>query len=363
MSTIIECGARREYAKNIIDAASAISDASALKNARLLITGATGLVGGAFVRTLLYLNRTQELNISLLLPVRSLERAKTALYGIYGRSEVSVFEADIEVPLNIEGKIDYMLHAASPTASKEFTSHPASVLTSVLKSNEALLDLARLKSVKKYLYISSMEAFGVTASSDTPAREEDLGYVSLSSPRSCYPEGKRVNELMCLCYAGEYGVNALSARLAQTFGAGIGPNENRVFAQFARSALKGENLVLRTKGESVGNYVHISDCVSALITLLLKGESGETYTVVGDNCSAKIKELAYLISSTLSGGKSRVVFDLPKDSGELSYAPDTCLRLDNSKLKTLGWTPVHSLADAIKSLGEDIKQFNGEEKA
>jgi len=353
---ISECSNRGEYGSVIAAAAQNAGDCGFLKNKTILISGATGLVGGALCRTLLYLSRTQALDIKLLLPVRSMESAKTDLYGVLDRREVLAFECDLKTKIDYDGGIDYIVHAASPTASKEFTARPASVLTDTLLANMALLELAKENQPAMYIYVSSMEAFGVTEKSEHALSESEIGKVDLSSVRSCYPEGKRVNELMTLCTAKEYGINALSVRLAQTFAAGVRKSENRVFAQFIRSALAGEELVLHTKGMSVGNYLHLADCAGALITLLKNGTSGETYTAVGDNCSLRIRELAQCVSDTVCGGASKVVFDIPEDIARLPYAPDTEMRLSNAKLKATGWQPAFGIKDAILSLAKDFQE-------
>ena len=76
-------------------------------------------------------------------------------------------------------------------------------------------------------------------------------------------------ENMCVAYGTQYEVPVKIARLAQTFGAGVLPGENRVFAQFARSAMKGSDIVLHTEGKSEGNYCYTADAVRALLTILV----------------------------------------------------------------------------------------------
>ena len=88
--------------------------------------------------------------------------------------------------------------------------------------------------------------------------------------------------------------------MAQTFGAGILPTENRVFAQFARSALKGEDIVLKTEGKSEGNYVYTIDAVKAILMLLYKGEAGQAYNVANESSHTTIRKMAELVSKTLS---------------------------------------------------------------
>ncbi len=350
---IIECPGRREYANCVKAAAEAASDKSAFADATVLVTGATGMVGGALCRTLLYLNRVYGLRLKLLCPVRS-EAGFGRLPGIYGRDEARVFVYEPDKTLAVEGKVDYVVHAASPTASAELRSSSADVIKSGALGILNMLELCREKQPRGMVFLSSMEAYGAM---NARASEDTAGYIDLTSPRSCYPEAKRFGECACACYASQYGVNALSARLAQVVGAGIKPGENRAYAAFAKSALRGENITLKTAGASMGNYVHVSDAVSGILTLLTKGAPGQIYNVCGDGCSLTVAELAQLIGKLLSDGKSKVVRETQADGKNLPFAPDTGIILDNSKLKALGWSSRFGLEDMILSLGRDLAEL------
>lgn len=168
------------------------------------------------------------------------------------------------------------------------------------------------------------------------------------------PKGKRLAECLCMSYASQYRVPVKVARLAQTFGAGVLPGENRVFAQFLRSALKGEDIVLHTKGQSVGNYCYTADAIEAILLLLVMGENGEAYTVVNEETTTAIADMADLVARYFSNGKSKVVFDIPQNNS-FGYAPDTKMRLSSQKLRNLGWTPRVSLFEAYKRMISDLK--------
>ena len=162
-------------------------------------------------------------------------------------------------------------------------------------------------------------------------------------------------ENLCAAYAHEYAVPVCAARLAQTFGAGVSKEDTRAFMQFAKSAMKGENIVLHTKGESVGNYVALKDAVNAILLLLTKGERGEAYTVSGDNTACPIKEMAKIAAETLSSPPVSVVFDIPEDAMQYGYAPDVKMHLCNCKLCALGWKPTMGLAEMFWEMAEDLK--------
>ena len=181
--------------------------------------------------------------------------------------------------------------------------------------------------------------------------ESELGEVNSFNVRSCYPLGKRMAENICYCYFKEYGVPVKIARLAQTFGHGILPEDNRVFAQFAKSVREGKDIVLHTLGNSMGNYCSIDDAVEGILTILIKGENGEAYNVVNENNSMTIRQMAELVAEKIAGGKIQVIFDIP-EGNPYGYASDTGIRLSGKKLEGLGWIAKDDLIEMYKQICE-----------
>ena len=171
-----------------------------------------------------------------------------------------------------------------------------------------MLDLGKEKQSEGVVYISSMEAFGAPDPEKPYVKEDDLGYIDIHNPRSCYPEGKRLCECMCSSYASEYKLPVRIARLSQTFGAGISYEENRVFAQFAKAAMNKTDIVLHTAGKSVGNYCYTRDAVMGILLLLVKGNDGEAYTVAHPEAHITIGDMAKMVAEKLANNEIKVVF-------------------------------------------------------
>lgn len=321
----------------------------ALRNSSFVITGATGLIGSLIVKYLLYANRTMNFGANIYAVVRNVEKADK-IFAEEKTDALTYVVADLtKEKVNCEGDCDYIVHAAAVTASKVMVSDPVGTICTSIDGTEKMLQLAVEKKAKAFIYISSMEIYGQPTVGGKTA-EKDLGYVDIENVRSCYPEGKRMCECLCTAYAAQYGVNIISARLAQTFGAGILPTENRVFAQFARSVMRGENIVLHTTGESEGNYVYTADAIAAIMTLLVKGKAGEAYNIANEDSHITIRNMAELVAREIAGEKIQVVIDIPEDSVSLGYAPPVKMWLDASKMRELGWKPEIGLVEAYKRM-------------
>lgn len=317
-----------------------------LKGTTIFVTGATGLIGSSLVRSLLAIG-----DIKVIAFVRNIEKAKS----IFPSNEKILFVVgDITKPIVCNNQVDYIFHCASITTSKLMIEKPVETLLTSIEGTKNVLNLARAKNIKSMVYISSMEMYGSFNNINHEVTEDDLGYINPLKVRSNYPESKRICENMCIAYMTEYKVPVRIARLAQTFGAGILPNENRVFAQFAKSAINGQDIVLHTKGLSEGNYCYTSDCMTGLLTILLKGKNGEAYNVSNPASHTTIVNMANMIANKIADGKIKVIFDIPKID-TFGYATDTKMKLNSDKLQLLGWIPQIGLEESYRRMIKDMK--------
>lgn len=317
----------------------------------VFITGATGLVGSMLVRTLC----AAPVDVTVIAHVRNEQKARAMFDGL----PVIYCPGDVTSPVSYWGKVDYIIHTASVTASRAFVTQPVETLLTAIDGTKNLLEFAREKKVSSMVYVSSMEAFGITDPSLERVTEKDLGYIDILSVRSSYSEGKRVCECLCAAYGAEYGVPVKIARLAQTFGAGVSVADGRVFAQFTKACLAGTDIVLHTEGKSMGNYCYTADAVRGLLTITLKGENGDAYTVVNPATSMQIREVAQLVSDTLTGGQTKIIFDIPESAYLYGYAPDVTMKLSGRKLMSLGWQPEVDLPEMFRRLAQSFRHQEG----
>jgi len=317
-----------------------------LANSSFLITGATGLIGSSLIRCLLALDK----DVRVLAPVRNKEKAKSMFDDLF--NQVEWMECDLKsCDYNQIGRVDYVIHCAAPTSSMFFVDSPVETIRVIYEATASLLEYSRCKNIKGFVYLSSLEVYG-SGLPDTIITEDMQGYWDAMSVRSSYPVAKRAVENLCCAYASEYGVPVKVARLTQTTGAGIARDDNRVIAQFARLAAKGEDIVLHTTGESARPYCYITDCVSALLYIMLKGKNGEAYNVANESTYISARGMAaYLRDNFNPSINVRVVLN-----DNMGYAPVSKLRLSTEKLCALGWQPRVDLKQMFERLIEYLSE-------
>ena len=223
--------------------------------------------------------------------------------------------------------------------------HPVETLRTAVEGTTAVLVYAKEAKVESVVYASSLETYG-SNHTDEWLNEDFQGYVNPLEVRSSYNIGKRTCECLCHAYAEEYGVNVTIARMTQTFGAGVEYNDGRVFAQFARKAIEGQNIELHTTGATSRMYCYTTDAVSAMLYLLLLGEKGEAYNIANKDSYISIRDMAQLVREEFNPNIEVVI--APKEGQ--GYAPETRLRLETSKIEALGWKPKYNLKDMFKRL-------------
>lgn len=331
-------------------AASTDIDWEKLAGASVLVTGATGLVGSACVRALLERNRAFGTGIRVRAMVRNVEKARAVLEGYGPEDGIALVVAEVETASPDACAADYVIHAACPTASRFFMEHPVETANAIVGGTVNMLENARAAGTKSFVYVSSMEVYGdgnAQPGLDHRLDEHAVGYCDPLSVRSCYPEGKRMAEQYCMAYAAEYGVPAKVARLAQTFGPGIPKDDRRIFALIARSALAGEDVVLKTTGASTRMYAYTADAVRALLTILLRGEAGQAYNVANPATYSSVRGMAETVAAECARAPMEVRVEVNPDA---PYPPEHHLPLDVSRLEALGWKPQVGLEGMYRNL-------------
>lgn len=322
----------------------------------VLITGASGMVGSCAARTIL--SRWPDARIVAL--DLNTEKAGSSLKEYLDDPRLTIIGQDICREIEFDGDVDYIIHTAGVTGgSKQHIDMPMRTISISLDGTVNVLEFARRKQVKGFVFTSSLEVYGKLPPEKEYVKETDGGYIDPTNVRSSYPESKRMCECICASYAKQYGVNAVIARLTATFGQGVNYSDGRVFAQFARSVIQGEDIVLRSTGETVRNYCDVRDCVTALMTLLQYGQAGEAYNIANKDTEISIRALAERFIKLFPESGTKLRFDIVEDIGKLGYNGTIRSCLAPDKLMELGWAPEHGLDDMIRSLVSSMKNSRG----
>lgn len=321
--------------------------ADELKNACIMITGANGMIGTALTQNLMELNDELNIDLKLLLMVRDENKLDKSLEKYVKSGNIKIIIGDVTDWRGIGEKADFIIHAASITVSKAMVEKPVEVIMTNVNGTKNILDHAKNIGARSVVYLSSMEAYGFTEN-EVLLDEKDMQYLNPLALRSSYPESKRMAENLCVAYFSEYGVPIKIIRLAQTFGKGVKENDTRVFAEFARCAKDGNDIVLLTDGASKRMYLDTSDAAAAIITVMLKGENGSAYNAANKETYCSIAEMAQMVADKIADNKIKVSF---KPNGSNShFSPPHKFFLDTSRIEGLGWKPEKDLIEMYREM-------------
>lgn len=320
-----------------------------LENSTVLITGASGMIGSYLMYVLASLNDLQSFNIKILALVRDKNKIPNYLKN---RIDIAVLEQDVCDRIIYNEKIDYIIHAASPASPTIMKKIPVETIMANTVGTLNTLKLAVKNNVKAYLYISSREVYGEPYDWQKEFDEETYGFVDPLLPRSCYSEGKKAAETMCMCFKEQYGLNVKIARPAHTYGPGMSIYDGRVQADFLKNIVNNEDIIMKSRGEAIRTYTYISDVIAGIFFILLNSDD-VVYNIADKNAKLSIKELAKLLVSLYPERKLKVKMELENDIK--GCAPFKLGIINSDKLIKLGWKPNISLNDGFKRTVEYIE--------
>jgi UDP-glucuronate decarboxylase len=321
-----------------------------LEGKTVFISGANGFLPAYLVESLLYLNREKESSqkIRVIGLVRNRDKALLRFSNYLDRPDFKIIVQDVCHIVQIDEKIDFIIHAASQASPKYYGVDPVGTLTANVIGTHNLLNLAKNNNVESFLFFSSGEVYGEVLPDRIPTKENDYGYVDPTNVRSCYAESKKMGENMCVSWFHQYGVPTKIVRPFHTYGPGMSLNDGRVYADFIADILNNRDLLIKSDGSAIRAFCYLADAVQGFLTVLLKGESGQAYNVGNDHGEASILDLANRLVSLYPEKRLKVIKQ--KIIPPPGYLRSNILRNcpDISKVRQLGWEPITSIEEGFQ---------------
>lgn len=319
-------------------------DLSEMDGKSIFITGGLGLICSTVVDLLLVYGK-----IDIYVGARNQEQFQERFGGF---DNVHFVQYDALSEIRIDIKPDYIIHGAGLASPELYTSMPVETVLSNFDGVHGLLEFAKRSGVKRLLYISSSEVYG-RKSTDDPYVEGQYGEVDIDNIRSSYAIAKRASEMICKAYSSEYGVETVMVRPGHIYGPSAKKTDKRISSDFAFKAANGEKLEMKSSGIQKRSYCYSVDCAVQILTVLLKGESGQAYNV-GHNEITTIRDMALILAKA---GNVELTVAEPSEAELKAFNPMINSSLDNSKVKALGYMDNFTVEEGLSHTVQILKEI------
>ena len=293
----------------------------------LLISGATGMIGSCLTDALMTRGGSRVIALGC-----CRDKASERFARWWDNERFHFLQHDITAPLFLSEPVDYVIHLASATHPLAYATDPIGTIEANVAGTRNLLESA--VGARRFLFASSNEIYGENRGDVEIIDESYMGYIDCNALRAGYPESKRCGEALCQAYIRQKGVDAVIARLTRSYGPTLLRSDTKALSQFLWKGLAGEDIVLKSDGSQLYSYTYVSDAVTGLLTVLLKGRCGAAYNVAEESFDVPLRKMAEMVADAAG---THVVFDLQERTEAAGFSKVTKARLDGSRLRALGW--------------------------
>ena len=299
---------------------------------RILVTGGSGFIGSHLCRRLLAAGH------DVLVADNFYSSSRHNVAGLLSEPRFELMRHDVTFPLYVE--VDQIYHLACPASPVYYQRDPVQTTKTCVHGSINMLGLAKRLGAR-ILLSSTSEVYGDPAVH--PQVESYWGNVNPTGPRSCYDEGKRCAETLFFDYFRQHKVRIKVARIFNTYGPRMHPNDGRVVSNFIVQALRGADITLYGDGSQTRAFCYVDDLVEGLIRLMATGDDVTGPINIGNPHEIPVSELAERVIR-LTGAGSRITYGpLPADD-PMQRCPDIRLATE-----ILGWKPTVVLDDGLRS--------------
>lgn len=344
----------KQWIYDIDTVISQLPELNEMAGKSILITGAAGLICSSVVDMLFRYNDTHDNKIHILAAGRWYKEMHDRFKEMVDRDDFTFVTYDASIANNdISAHADYIIHGASNASPDMIVKEPVETMLSNFLGIKNLLDYAKNTKAKRILYISSSEVYG-NKQGDEPYKEDEYGYIDLLKPRNSYSIGKRAAETMCVSYADEYGIESLIVRPGHIYGPTAAPHDIRVGSAWAYAVARGEDIIMKSDGSQLRSYVYCLDCASAILKVLLSGETCQAYNISNPDSIITIKELGEFLAKA---GNVELKIEVPTEDEKKSFNPMANSSLEAQNLLNLGWRGCFDAQSGLTHTVEILKEI------
>ena len=325
-------------------------DFNDLKNKSILIPGGMGLIGSAVVDLIYALNTFKDFNTQIYIASRDLDEFSERYQGV---KNITFVEYDALKSVEFDFPVDYIVYCVGIASPQLYVEKPVETIKTSVWGIDAIVKYAIEKKVKRVLYVSSSEVYGVKSDLDSFV-EDKYGVISLDNVRLSYAVGKVASELLCRSYYCEYGLDYVVVRPGHIFGPTATKNDKKISSEFAYLSAYGKQLILKSAGLQKRSYCYSLDCAVAILIALLHGSCGEAYNIGHDEVTS-IREMAQYMAEA---GSVELIVGEPSEKELMAFNPmnNSCLNIN--KIKNIGFRNSFSVRDACDHTVKIIKNIN-----
>jgi UDP-glucuronate decarboxylase len=340
----------KEDLENIVEGIR--DQAGALEGKTVFISGGAGFLGSYFLGAIALLNeKFLRRPCSAIALDNYITGSRNNFLQEIAGEHIRILEGDVTEPLQLEERMDYVIHAAGLASPIYYKKFPLETIQSAIGGAKNLLDFVRGRNPESFLFFSSSEIYGDPDPNFIPTPETYKGSVSCVGPRACYDESKRLAETLCLTYYRVHGVPVKIVRPFNVYGPGMKMDDYRVIPTFITRSLSGLPLPVHGSGNQTRTFCYVSDAVTGFFKVLLSSKNGEIYNVGTESPEVNMVTLATMMAeaslhsvpirciaypeSYPADEPNRRCPDLTKIKAELGYAPK--VNLSDGIARTMTW--------------------------
>ncbi len=301
-----------------------------LEGKNILITGASGMLAGYLARTIIFANE-------------KLFQKKAQLYLVLRRKirpfgndhNIHYIYRDIGKSLPKLTNIDYIIHAASPAAPKIYTKDQINTLNANILGLYNLLSIVD-KKTQSFLYFSSAEIYG---------------NIDHLNERSSYVQAKKICETICMNYYWEAKLPVKIVRIFHTFGPGLNLGDGRIFSDFIKDGLNGNNIQIKGDKTLKRSFLYLKDATIMFFKILLSDINGEIYDIGNSKNNLSVYKTAEIVAATFnSSRKNKIKVVISTDSKNSYYknAPKNAVPDISKFVERFGYQPSTNTEEAFR---------------